>query len=648
MDPKPWEIAQAESGSQTAPPWELSRMDSLPQDPTAPLDPGAANGPSFGLPTQARTFGQGVTYAFGDEIEAGLRAALGPGTYEEHRDEIRAELDAYRKAHPGEAITMEVAGALIPGILTRKLYMNPAGKQTLGRAVAGGAVEGGLYGAGAFTGDSLVDMGLAIGGGSAIGIPGGAAGHYAGKLLDLAGPKFANFVREKFTGYGDAVQSELTRLVQSTGKTVDEVIDAVADGKIIAENKTLQAVIRAYKSMGGKAGAEVAEAVPAHRAATRQAAREALQENLTPGVDDNVYAAMRATDDQLRAGENVAYREVFDAHPELDTAAARQLEEILRQVPAAAKEVDAVYQNSSRLVPLFKVAENGQVQLTRIPSLEDAEIVRRSLKDLTTKAYKDGSGTLAENFKELELALRNTLDTNYGDLAAARAGAAQRRTIRDQFQEGQRAMGQSADKVAVDFQDVTQKGDDATAAYRAGVMDRTRHKMRQSPTVMTRLADPDRNEGAVLQAIFPEGQYDNVAGKLQSASAMDDLYQKVMHNSMTAPEQAAAAQIGSKVNAVDVMRLTQGDPLAVIETAAKLTRGVGGLSDNQRLQVVKVLFSQDPDFVRTALLDNTKTGALIERMYQLSGLAQAGGSTAINQQAAGGGLGILGLLEGDK
>ena len=67
---------------------------------------------------KTRSFIQGLTFGFGDEIEAAIRSAVparfGGKTYEVIRDQIRKDLKEYQEAFPAEAISAEVIGAIAP------------------------------------------------------------------------------------------------------------------------------------------------------------------------------------------------------------------------------------------------------------------------------------------------------------------------------------------------------------------------------------------------------------------------------------------------------------------------------------------------------------------------------------------------------
>ena len=95
-----------------------------------------------------RLMGQGVTFGFGDEITAGIRA-LGGEDYDKAVAEERADIEQYEQAFPAKALGLEVAGAaptmLIPG-LGQARAATTLGR--LGKAALHGAAEGGITGVG--------------------------------------------------------------------------------------------------------------------------------------------------------------------------------------------------------------------------------------------------------------------------------------------------------------------------------------------------------------------------------------------------------------------------------------------------------------------------------------------------------------------
>lgn len=582
-----------------------------------------------------RTAMQGATYNFADEIEAAVRSvlpeSLGGGEYEQIRNELRQKLSAYKKANPGEALSYELAGALVPAIG----MMAIPGGQALGGARL--AAVAGAEGLGSYLGEveELSDV-TPSGAALATGIS-AAGGPLAQKTLSAAGAggsQLIKYVRGKF---GDApataVQSELRRLAAATGQTVDEVVQDVMEGKIMAENRTLQASVRALRSQGGEAAKLITEQLPLRQASTRAAAMEGMQEGLAPGTSGNIIAAMKATDSELGKLERDAYKAVFGGVPNVSTQIAREIESILGRFPDARRALTSIY-NKRNTVPLWDDERNI---LRRVPNLEDAEIVRRLLDDEASVLFRGGSGTEGQATADVAKALRDALDNAYPGLRSVRADAATRRIIRDQFDAGRKSLGMNVDELEVAFGQVKGMGDAAVRSFRAGVMDGIRNRARRSPALMGRLADPDRQEGAVLRIVFPEESAEQIQRRLDVAAGSQELYNKVMFNSMTAPEQAAKSLMGTGGTSLFEMRqMMQMDPAALISGVGKLiASAMPQLSEKDRLDVARVLMSEDPDLVRRALIDNSQLDAVLNKVQQIVNAAGAGARTGVSQQTGG-------------
>jgi hypothetical protein len=87
------------------------------------------------------TLGQGTLLGFGDEIEAGLRSVFGGKGYQNELDQVRAEIDQFKKDRPVLAIGGELAGSLVTGAAG-------IGKTLVKTALKSGGL-GAVYGAGA-------------------------------------------------------------------------------------------------------------------------------------------------------------------------------------------------------------------------------------------------------------------------------------------------------------------------------------------------------------------------------------------------------------------------------------------------------------------------------------------------------------------
>ena len=115
-----------------------------------------------------RTFAQGLTFGFADEIEAGVRSALDSNkSYAEVLNDVRGKIKAFRKSNPVAAFGTEIAGSIpsmilaqfIPGAgqtatalrgaqLARAIGIGARGQKIGGSALRGAGASG-LYGFGA-------------------------------------------------------------------------------------------------------------------------------------------------------------------------------------------------------------------------------------------------------------------------------------------------------------------------------------------------------------------------------------------------------------------------------------------------------------------------------------------------------------------
>jgi hypothetical protein len=164
----------------------------------------AEGGPSFA--DRARTVAKGATFAFNDEIEAGLRALaqLNPAAYQREVARIRAQQAAYEEANPYESAGLEIGGALLPALLpggqgpaaARMALL--AAKAPRAAAVAPVVGEAALYGVGAA--DSMADIPRSVlsEGAQALGMYG--VGAAAAPRLKALGVKAANAVGDRVLG----------------------------------------------------------------------------------------------------------------------------------------------------------------------------------------------------------------------------------------------------------------------------------------------------------------------------------------------------------------------------------------------------------------------------------------------------------------
>jgi hypothetical protein len=156
-------------------------------------------GPSFA--DRARTVAKGATFAFNDEIEAGLRALmqLDPAAYQREVARIRAQQKAYEEGNPYESVAYEMGGALLPALLpgaqglAAARMASLAAKAPRAARIAPVVGEAALYGVGAA--DSMADIPRSVASEGAQALAMYGAGAAAAPRLKALGAKVAARLR---------------------------------------------------------------------------------------------------------------------------------------------------------------------------------------------------------------------------------------------------------------------------------------------------------------------------------------------------------------------------------------------------------------------------------------------------------------------
>lgn len=161
-----------------------------------------------------RAGGQGLTFGFGDELEALYKSKTKGKSYEEELKNIRSKISSFKETNPVAAYGTEIA-ASVPTALVGGLALKGAqGAAKLAQVgtkvapkvspVATGAIGGGIYGAG--TGEDLESRTTGALGGAALG---GAVSKVADKILPKTSELAKKFLKNdiRLTG-GQAVKGE--------------------------------------------------------------------------------------------------------------------------------------------------------------------------------------------------------------------------------------------------------------------------------------------------------------------------------------------------------------------------------------------------------------------------------------------------------
>lgn len=580
-----------------------------------------------------RMLAQGTTLGGADEAEAAAIATATGRPYEDVLNELRGRLKAYQEARPIESFLYEAGGAVVPAVGAALLAPFTGGASTaavaptLGRLAGMAALEGGAYAFGTGEG-GFAERASRVPGGVVTGAIGGTVAGTATRAAGGALNALTDATRRIVGGRGSSVvENEIQRLAQQTGKTADEIADDILNGRILAENETIKAAVRAYRAGGGEASTVISQAMIPRPAQTRTQAMDEMRKYLSDVAEPSAIQGQRRSEEAAKVAERAAYAPFKTVDAPEDVS--REVLSALEVVPEAITEVNKMFRGLVAVTPPSSGVGPANVTFTRPITLDEAERVRRAVSNAASSEYRGGFGGAGEAFSEVEQRLRGLLDVASPELGAARATAAGVRAQRDAFESGQTALAGDVNETLFNFSKITDP--QKVEAYRAGLMAaleaRAATGSRQS--MIRNLANPETKEGQILRAVMPQDALDDVLRRLETARASQVTTDYVLGGSPTSDTMMEAARRGSGLSFSDVTGVLSGSPDAMINVASNIAaRFTRDLTDAERARVARILVSEDPDLVRRAISDEGAMAALQQRVQQLTAGAARGAGRA--------------------
>lgn len=587
---------------------------------------------------------EGLTFNSTDEIIAALSnpaSAVGRvfGTgdqgaaFEKTRTEEAAKMKQYQQDYPGEALAYEIGGAMAPFVAATLFTGGTGSPATAPAATARAAGITARFPQWVRTGARM----SAVGGlqGTVAGFMGGDGGFSErapravreGATAALLAPALGAATYPVLTGAADlvdwtarklggragkAVEAELQRLVEQTGLTADEVVARVAAGELMAENRTLQIAVRGYMAKGGAPEAMVRDVIGMRPKQTREEAMAEIRSYLGDTADDNTYRVFRTDQKAAREAESEAYSRVFtDAATGQPVPAGREtviaLAEVFKRQPGLASDLARYIKADTGLDPFFTIGADGGVRFARMPSLQEAEVARRYLAGKTDQLYRS-SDPMAVPTEALSRGMRGALDLESDALRAARAEAAQIRSEADGFKFGRKllTMDPQEAEVLMDEMRNSPAFERWTKAVQAGLFSRMQADMTtaRGPSLIGALNNPERREAQNFERVLPADGADTVRQKIGVAAQAQEAKNTIIGGSTTALTQAAVKAQGGGVTVSDLASVATGSPIAAMQIGMKLlARAAPSLNDGQRMQLIRILLSRDPEVVRRAITD---------------------------------------------
>jgi len=585
-----------------------------------------------------RSFLQGLSFGFSDEIEAAVKAAFTKGSYQDNVEAVREGIKQYQARSPVAAASSEIAGALLPAALTMGATAPAvaarapqlAGAVTRGTQAVQSALPAALQGTG---------IGAQVGRGALYGAAGGAlggAGQAEGGMSDrLQGAAVG-------AGLGAAVGAAVPPAMGLAGYGAGKARDVLGRSGAAAQQKAAQLIIQAMErdqltpqelqrrlmqatpgkpttlaDIGGESmlsRAAGAVNVPGTAKGTKG---EFLQERVRT-QSDRVIADLAAAAQERLQNTNMLLRDLTDQQKQkaaplyakaydtpvgvlndkellkyLDRPAFKKA--YARAVSMAANEGESLPQ-----IYRFKTDGNGRPiydeeglpvygELEDLPNVKVLDWVKRGLDDvINAKQTKEGFAStearVIRNAKNEFLAKLDDLVPAYKDARAVFAGDA---ALKDAIEQGRKIFTMPENdwrEVAADFNKLT---DMERNMFRAGVVDAAKIQAdritREFGTArdVTRLFDNTQTLGR-LRSAFPDDQSFNAfKNQLGEEARFTEVRNRILAGSRTTPLAAEMAEQAGPTGAAVGSAIIQGNlqPIASQLLGRAMQRGAGNVGD---------------------------------------------------------------------
>ena len=572
--------------------------------------------------------GQGLALGFGDEIEAGVRSAFGPETYDEALAEAREGVETFRRRNPTTALVSEIGGAIAPAFIPG-VGLFGAGARGLGlgaRTVRSGATGAGFGAASSFgqgeggfeervkgVGDAA-QMGGAIG--AALPVAGRAAGIAASPLVNAAK---AIQGRTLGTVAEDAVIDALRR-GGKTPRTALEDYEAIQAATRFRGNSQGTAPVT-IAELGGMGTQRLGQTVTSFPGRAQEVARKSLEKRADEQfqrINENLERAMHVRSSQFAS----TLDDIIDEQKKLSSKAYQtayqnpsrfDVEDIL-----VSNELDNLQYMGTPVGDMLRKARElfrdrtgmvlnpatGQYQRAGAMQMDirtfDAK--KRALDDMIQKT-KPGSNErrLLTEFKNNLVAKADSIVPEYRD---ARNIFSSRADLIDAAKAGRDFMKGDSEMTAKAFNALS---DGEKRMFRMGVAREIRKalgRQKLGDDMTQYFRRPNVRE--VLDVVFPKNTKmfrpkEQFYKLIDAETKFKQTQTKALGGSDTARIQAGQADF-SRLSAFGrALRQTGGLMNAVYSTVADEISSLTRMREADALRAARMLFDTDPKRVRAYL-----------------------------------------------
>ncbi|WP_298966134.1 hypothetical protein [uncultured Roseibium sp.] len=585
----------------------------------------------------ADSFTQGVTFGFGDEltaIEAGVLGRTPDGGWfdysksfgERYDDALKAERgqqDDFRRENPITATAAELAGGLATGVGAAKGGATIVGRmagQPLKRRIGAGVVEGGAYGAAYGTGNADENSRIegALSGAATGAVLGGTipvAGAGARKLAAPIANKIGK-ARNPISAQNSAAAERIMSDANKAGLQADDLIQGVREGRSIGQQDVMLGdLTRAVKRQPGEGRKVINDALNKGYTANNEATKDSAMSGLNAA--DNFYkwrdGFARSKSKNAKAAYGSAFKQNWGSK-----GPPFALDGIVQsgRIPAEAlRSAQKIAQAEGRPFGKQLVASiddaTGAATFSRLPSLEETELIRRGLASAASKNFRSGDGSVGAAYRNLEQEIRGILDDASPALKSVRKSYATASQIQEAADEGLGLLNKSADEIEYI---VSTKSKHEIEALRMGLASDLKHRIERghlNRDAVRQVFGSERQRRA-LQALWPsKAGFEKFRKQMENASEFSAFRQNVQGNSRTQQDLADSGALGGGLGGA-ARNLMVGNVKgaavdALISFSGRFVNPAKGLPPQQLKRMAEILVETDPTKVQ-ALLSKAQSG----------------------------------------
>lgn len=561
----------------------------------------------------ARALGQGLTFGFGDEIEAGVKSALGSGSYRDNVDAIRARQEQFAGANPTINLALELAGGMVvPGGAMK-------GVATVGQAARRGAMLGAGMGAasGAGVAETMGDIpGNMVQGGLAGAALGGAM-PFAGAAARAGAGRMADFGLRSQARMAQRADDVVNRGLERDGITHDQLLEGVNAGE-------REGVRLGVMDVAGANTLGVARAATMVPSSAKEIGLRALEERAmgqAQRVADSVVEKSGVPKSGYReTAERLMEQRAKDADPlyKAAYAAGKQIDDdeilgLLHPDGQLAPELPEVWAAARRIAkrdgvdlkPVYKTTETDGMKVVEWtgekPDLQTLDYIKRGLDSIINRTGSTGlAGVERSQVIRSKKALVERLKTivpEYGKALDSWRGPTE---ALEALEAGRGFLNESADMTAAEIAKLPKAEKEM---FRIGAVAAIRDRVftaKDGASQWGRIFGSPEHR-ARIRAIFPDdASFDSFRKAMELEARGSASARSILHGSRTTPAAQEVADLGIDPGALMEFAATGFSPTQIPRIAGMagmrsyLQLGRGAVAES----LGKNLFNFDPAFQR--------------------------------------------------